>query len=722
MKSKSKPKPKLKLKKYWGGGITTDAATQEELDRQDARNGRYTKLAQGASQGYTYDANGLPVSNQMSSYDKSNLAASGVQVAGNIAQYSERDNKYSDANKDMYAQEDQVWNSVGQFGPVGKVIAGAVKVGNAIGRPQREKAESMDSNFQFNNPNQTRAQIVGGGLLNPLAAFMTRKQTGDWTSIDPAKKYMPELQRRKMVETQNKGFEDFQNTQAGLQNYSEFEMGGVKGFPNEEYKPQNGGGGFYVNGKLMHYRMGGKPCFNCGGKYEAGGEANAELEKQEVFMTPNGDVNGVNGPSHEMGGVDVNIPNQTQILSDKLRHPTLKKTFAKLGGKYKTNKEDKVFENPNATSHQLNTAKLVADLKRKKIDELFNTQEELKRSKVMNYAKNMGVDLNEEQGENSFGNEQEEMRMGGELNYSDYNTSHINSEFDNPEYKSGGKHWIQKAINPKHKGYCTPMTKPTCTGRRRALALTFKKHHGFHKKEMGGTQDIPQYWNGGWGKDRRKTGDEGQSFESMVDYDTNNPNDSNDKSFDYSQIGDAVNTVAQMSPYITDLIGTRMGRKYDNENYGQLTPRLPRYDQTMRDIDMQSKAAERDIRSASGGASGQYMANRLALAGSTNQSKMRARREGENAISGVYNQFLPINKQLEMQGRADTQANKARSEDIARMAGRGLSGVAAGSYKDYKAGQMDKNSASLLNSAFANYGLDINNPKHWEVYFKTVKR
>ena len=37
------------------------------------------------------------------------------------------------------------------------------------------------------------------------------------------------------------------------------------------------------------------------------------------------------------------------------------------------------------------------------------------------------------------------------------------------------KNWIQKALNPKHKGYCTPMTKPTCTPRRKALARRFKK-------------------------------------------------------------------------------------------------------------------------------------------------------------------------------------------------------------------------------------------------------
>ena len=44
--------------------------------------------------------------------------------------------------------------------------------------------------------------------------------------------------------------------------------------------------------------------------------------------------------------------------------------------------------------------------------------------------------------------------------------------------KKGGtvkdKNWIQKAVNPKHKGFCTPMSKPTCTPKRKALARTFK--------------------------------------------------------------------------------------------------------------------------------------------------------------------------------------------------------------------------------------------------------
>jgi hypothetical protein len=37
------------------------------------------------------------------------------------------------------------------------------------------------------------------------------------------------------------------------------------------------------------------------------------------------------------------------------------------------------------------------------------------------------------------------------------------------------KKWIQKAINPKHKGYCTPQSKATCTTKRKALAQTLRK-------------------------------------------------------------------------------------------------------------------------------------------------------------------------------------------------------------------------------------------------------
>jgi hypothetical protein len=42
------------------------------------------------------------------------------------------------------------------------------------------------------------------------------------------------------------------------------------------------------------------------------------------------------------------------------------------------------------------------------------------------------------------------------------------------------KKWIQGAINQAHKGYCTPMTKSTCTPARKALAKRFKKGGDLH--------------------------------------------------------------------------------------------------------------------------------------------------------------------------------------------------------------------------------------------------
>ena len=48
------------------------------------------------------------------------------------------------------------------------------------------------------------------------------------------------------------------------------------------------------------------------------------------------------------------------------------------------------------------------------------------------------------------------------------------------------KDWIQGAVNPAHKGYCTPMSAKTCTGARRRLAKRFKEA-GRKEKRSGGT-------------------------------------------------------------------------------------------------------------------------------------------------------------------------------------------------------------------------------------------
>ena len=72
------------------------------------------------------------------------------------------------------------------------------------------------------------------------------------------------------------------------------------------------------------------------------------------------------------------------------------------------------------------------------------------------------------------------------------------------------KKWIKKAVNPKHKGFCTPMTKSTCTPHRKALAKRFKKgiekddveESGFKVKksvkEMTGTSAAQGFYGKNW--------------------------------------------------------------------------------------------------------------------------------------------------------------------------------------------------------------------------------
>ena len=76
-------------------------------------------------------------------------------------------------------------------------------------------------------------------------------------------------------------------------------------------------------------------------------------------------------------------------------------------------------------------------------------------------------------------------KMGGSFKYKGDNKGYGFETVAGLPTLAGGKHWIQDAVNPAHKGYCTPMTKETCTPRRKALAMTFKKHNGF-QKEFGG--------------------------------------------------------------------------------------------------------------------------------------------------------------------------------------------------------------------------------------------
>ena len=96
----------------------------------------------------------------------------------------------------------------------------------------------------------------------------------------------------------------------------------------------------------------------------------AELELQEQMQLPNGTVMGVDGPSHEQGGIEVNVPEGTKVFSDRLKLG--KKTFA-AHAKSINSKIAKLDNRPETVASK-NTQMLF----NKQLDNLFNTQEEMK--------------------------------------------------------------------------------------------------------------------------------------------------------------------------------------------------------------------------------------------------------------------------------------------------------------------------------------------------------
>lgn len=108
-----------------------------------------------------------------------------------------------------------------------------------------------------------------------------------------------------------------------------------------------------------------------------------QLEKQEVYQMPNGMTGQVDGPSHKGGGVNMMMPEMSRVFSDRLKY---KKgmTYAKEAEKYKTDKWQKMLDNPNTDSFGKTTAKRMLDMSNKKLDMLFNHQEMTKQMEGIN--------------------------------------------------------------------------------------------------------------------------------------------------------------------------------------------------------------------------------------------------------------------------------------------------------------------------------------------------
>jgi len=181
-----------------------------------------------------------------------------------------------------------------------------------------------------------------------------------------------------------------------------------------KYKPFMNAVGFR-NGGIQQYVDGGMG-------------PNAEVEKQENTVAPDGTFTQYNGPSHEDGGIETTLDQGEMIFSDKLKPIGSKKTYAQLNKSFNTQKEDELLNDPKTNAVQKLTAAMMRRAKLTQSIALFQNQEQQKEAKVQAYADKMGVPVltPNSQAEEQMANESQEMgeempmaRMGGMIKRAD---------------------------------------------------------------------------------------------------------------------------------------------------------------------------------------------------------------------------------------------------------------------------------------------------------------
>lgn len=548
-------------------------------------------------------------------------------------------------------------SSVQAVGAINPLIGGIIGIGDAVGSPIRANNEKTDA--QGNLEHYNNSITIGASFLNPAKALATRASyKGGWTDWDGSK-YKANLEKDAKAALPKTPFVPYAK---------DYRQDAVWQKTNDH----------------VEYAMGGPVT-----------DPNAELEKQEVMMQPDGTTDQVDGPSHEQGGVPVNVPAGTKIYSDKLKLPGTKVTIAKLAEKFKTNKEEKVLDDDKATNTAKATAKLVAQTKQRKLDQLFQAQEAYKQQRVAQYARKMGVTLPQQQ-------EQPQMRNGGYIpKYENGALTPMTAE--DPELRQGlysGNDYMFNTQDRPTPFYQTPMD----------------------QMQMRGTPDLGNQ--------------PGTPDQIAPNYNPGSPYTSNQRpNLDWRNIGEgAFNNVAQNAGNIYDLYKSRFGTKYDRENYGQLTPSYvsPKTvddRESLRDSDREATASRGNLRNMVGGNAGAYMANLSANQTANTLSKAKIREGINNTNTSILNtadatdtdiknQFAQYNKNLKISEMTANEQNKARSEDMAAHAVRDIGSKSASAYKDYKDNEMNTKEMNLINQYFPNYKFD---PNTYQLYYNAAQ-
>jgi len=495
------------------------------------------------------------------------------------------------------------------------------------------------------------------------------------------------------------------------------------------------------------FRKGGKMCYPNGGKV-----ANAELEKSENFITPNGEFGQINGASHELGGVDVNIPGGTIIFSDKLKPKGSKKTYAILNKANNTKKEEEIVDDNMATKESKKTAELMKRVKGANSQKLFQDQEEGKYNRLAKYIKRLG-------GIQQFPG-------GGTFNPNDHNYQAFLAKNKGFEQIPGSNRFARNFSIPY--GPTIPTAYRTFDPNQSYLPQNSgaQVNPNYQPVQFGpntitnpNTGTISNYQNqpiqpqnfnfrnGGF-KDRDNNSymedgipyqGEGNWMKGVQGALNNNPyisNDPNDVKYPYVQTPtnlsnqldpisrsnrttgstldqpfntpeysrqpinwqdaayQGVGTLAQSAGQLAYL--KDQGKRYDTQKFYGYTPERLDPSSALRDADTQARTASYDLSNASGGNSGNYLANRIALSGNNTLNK-----------ASIRNKYANDNAQIGNSGQQFNIQNQYRTDDInAANKGQALSNyyntigsvgtnVASG-MRDYRMDRYNKQMVDML--------------------------
>lgn len=561
----------------------------------------------------------------------------------------------------------------------------------------KTNAGKTDASGNLVNRSITKQDQVGRAFADPFAELAARgSYKGGWTDFtgNAYADHVEEDAKNNIKENQIQQ----EQQQAQQDQYNK-----MVNYYNQNQKSQT-----------MYAKYGGKmPRLM---KYEFGGDnenPNAELEKQEVVQTPQGQIDNVNGPSHENGGVPVNIPEGTQILSDKLKMPGTKKTFAKLGKPLNTSKEEKVIDNPDSQSLAKSTANLMLQAKNNKLNQLFQIQEQLKKSKVAEYAQKMGVDLN------SLTRPQK----------NDEQEAVDNPQEENQEYSSGGIH-----IKPSHRGRFTEYKQRTGKTTEEALhssnphvrqMANFARNASKWKHDYGGTQ-LPKYgggatYTGGYDQrmpddgldyqrtqmeiDADKPNDKSQMMqdEDMKDFWAKTPADPNRKPPRYDYTNDIGNTVAGIANLAGPIYGLATNKREATVMPHLLNPKYINNSEELNSLMAEKRSNIKDLNDVAGGNQALYLANRQRIGTNYNKGVALSNQATQNANSAIYNRADEGNVNQRVYADDINRRNQAAYRNMNTKYVGDAGNILASNWKDQKATGMDQKSLVMISAMYPDY-------------------